>query len=289
MGRGSFLTKVVRWVSRGIAGGRSAAGQEDRTGGRHGRATWAGLGLVLAAACGGGGDAAPPEGALTPGSLDGLAPADASSPYRSSEGTKTPPSLAPDAPKVVVLGDSLAAGLHLPADEAWPAVAAGLLAAEGLPINLVNAGVSGDTTAGGLARLDWLLRQDPDLMVVELGANDGLRGVALDSVEANLRAILERLKAEQVDVLLLGMMLPTNYGEDYATGFEQLYARLAEDTGVAFVPFFLDGVALDPELNLPDGLHPNTTGHRIVATNLLPALRPLVRALTPGAEAEPGS
>ncbi|MDF1799219.1 MAG: arylesterase [Planctomycetota bacterium] len=281
MGRASFLTKVVRWMPRGVARGRSVAG-------RGGRAAGAVLGLALVAACGGGEAAAPPEGALTPASLDGLAPAEsggpagATSPYRTGE--RTPPSLAPDAPKVVVLGDSLSAGLHLPADEAWPAVAAGLLAAEGLPIELVNAGVSGDTTAGGLARRDWLRRLAPDLMGLELGANDGLRGVALDSVEANLRAILERLEAEQVEVLLLGMKLPSNYGEQYASGFEQLFARLAEDTGVAFVPFFLDGVALDPELNLADGLHPNTAGHRILAANLLPALRPLVRALAPEPE-----
>lgn len=196
---------------------------------------------------------------------------------------------APDAPagpgpRVLFLGDSLSAGLHLPANEAFPAVLRDRLAAQGLHFELVNAGVSGDTTAGGLARLDWLLRQEPDLVVVELGANDGLRGVALDSVEANLRAILERLEAEQVEVLLLGMKLPSNYGEQYASGFEQLFARLAEDTGVAFVPFFLDGVALDPELNLADGLHPNTAGHRILAANLLPALRPLVRALAPEPE-----
>lgn len=187
--------------------------------------------------------------------------------------------LAADAPKVVVLGDSLAAGLHLPSNEAWPAVLANLLAEEGLGIDLVNAGVSGDTTAGGLARMDWLLRQNPDLMIVELGGNDGLRGVSLKSIEANVRAILKKLDDKDVDALLLGMKLPTNYGQEYTAGFEQLFVRIAEDTGVPFVAFFLEGVAMDPDLNLPDGLHPNTAGHRALAQNLLPVLRPLVRGL----------
>lgn len=255
---------------------------------RTGPAGWRGavlaLGMTmtgaLVGACGGGEDERPADGPFGPDALDGLAPSSAPE-APADERTFTPPTLADAGPRVVVLGDSLSAGLHLPANEAWPAVAADLLAAEGLGIELVNAGVSGDTTAGGLARLDWLLRQDPDLMVVELGGNDGLRGVELTAIEANLREIVERLVAAEVEVLLLGMKMPPNYGAAYTTGFEQVFARVAEDAGVAFVPFFLEGVAADPELNLPDGLHPNTAGHRILAANVLPALRPLVQALTP--------
>jgi len=242
-----------------------------------GRRAWlACLGLAVLAACGGG-EEGPPEGALTANALDALAPGDGADDAGPAATTIATPE---GAPKVVVLGDSLSAGLHLPADEAWPAVAARLLADEGLPIELVNAGVSGDTTAGGLARLDWLMGQEPDLMVVELGANDGLRGVDLAAVESNLRAIVTRLEEADVAVLLLGMKLPPNYGAAYATGFEELFARIAEDTGVAFVPFFLGEVAIDPALLLPDGLHPNTAGQRALARNLLPDLRPLVRELT---------
>jgi len=180
------------------------------------------------------------------------------------------------APRVLFLGDSLSAGLHLPADEAFPAVLEQRLAAAGQPFELLNAGVSGDTTAGGLARLDWLLRQNPDLVVVELGANDGLRGVSLDSVESNLRKIITRLQERDLPVLLLGMKLPPNYGATYAGGFEELYERVAADMGVHFVPFFLEGVAGDPKLNLPDGIHPTTEGHERIADNLEAIMKDLV-------------
>lgn len=180
------------------------------------------------------------------------------------------------APRVLFLGDSLSAGLHLPADEAFPAVLEQRLAAAGQPFELLNAGVSGDTTAGGLARLDWLLRQDPDLVVVELGANDGLRGVSLAAVESNLRKIIARLQERDLPVLLLGMQLPPNYGATYAGGFADLYRTVADDTGVHFVPFFLEGVAGDPKLNLPDGIHPTTEGHERIADNLEALMKDLV-------------
>lgn len=182
-------------------------------------------------------------------------------------------------PRVLFLGDSLSAGLHLPADEAFPAVLRDRLAADGVRFELVNAGVSGDTTAGGLARLDWLLRQAPDLVVVELGANDGLRGVALESIESNLRQIVQRLQAKGLPVLLLGMRLPPNYGSTYTEGFASLYQRVADETGVHLVPFFLEGVAGDPNLNLPDGIHPTTEGHERIADNLAPKLTELIQAL----------
>lgn len=184
----------------------------------------------------------------------------------------TPHSVAQDeeGPLVVFLGDSLSAGLHLDAEEAFPAVLQRRMAEEGLPFRLVNAGVSGDTTAGGLRRLDWLLAQDPDYVVVELGANDGLRGVPLSSVESNLRGILEALAASDARAILLGLKLPPNYGLGYATDFEAIYHRLADEFDPVFVPFFLEGVGGVPELNLPDGLHPTAEGHERIAEHLLP-------------------
>jgi len=180
-------------------------------------------------------------------------------------------------PTVVFLGDSLTAGLGLAEEEAFPALVATELARRGLPLRAVNAGVSGDTSAGGLARLDWLLGQSPAVLVVGLGANDGLRGLSLERTEENLRAIVTRARGAGAEVLLLGMKLPPNYGPEYTERFEALYPRLAGELGVPLVPFLLEGVAAEPELNLPDGIHPNAEGQRLVAGNVLPALEPLVR------------
>ncbi len=180
------------------------------------------------------------------------------------------------APLVAFLGDSISAGLHLPADRAFPAVLQRLLVAEGAPFRLVNAGVSGDTSAGGLARLDWILKQEPEVLVVELGGNDGLRGVSLDSVETNLRAILERARAAGAEPLLLGMRIPTNYAE-YGDDFAEIYPRLAKELDVAFVPYFMEGVGGVPELNLPDGLHPSEEGHEQLAEKVIAGLRALIR------------
>ncbi len=182
------------------------------------------------------------------------------------------------APRVVFLGDSLSAGLHLAAEEAFPAEAQRLLADRGLPFQLVNAGVSGDTTAGGRARLDWLLRQEPDVVVVELGGNDALRGLPLIQLEANLRDILQRVRAAGAQPLLLGMDAPASLGPEYARGFSALYGRLAEELGVALVPRFLEGVGGVPSMNLPDGLHPTPAGHRRLAENLADELAALLAA-----------
>ena len=181
-----------------------------------------------------------------------------------------------EGPLVVFLGDSLAAGLHVDADEAFPAVLQRRLAERGRPFRLVNAGVSGDTTAGGLSRLDWLLAQDPDWVVVELGANDGLRGVALEAIEANLREIVERVEAHGARALLAGMRMPPNYGDAYAKGFRAMYGRLAEELGCEYVPFLLEGVGGVPEMNLPDGLHPTVEGHELIAEHLEPTFLRLV-------------
>jgi acyl-CoA thioesterase I len=175
--------------------------------------------------------------------------------------------------KVVFLGDSLSAGAHLPADQAFPAVLQQKLAAEGVVFELANAGVTGDTSAGGLRRVDWILRQQPALVVVELGANDGLRGVPVESIERNLRSILTKIKAQGARAMLLGMRLPPSIGADYARAFEQIYPRLAAELGVAYVPFFMEGVAGVPELNLSDGLHPTAQGHQRIADRLREPMR----------------
>jgi acyl-CoA thioesterase-1 len=181
-------------------------------------------------------------------------------------------------PVVVFLGDSLTAGFGLAAEEAFPALVAAALAARGAPIRAINAGVSGDTTAGGLRRLDWALKSRPQVVVVALGANDGLRGQPLRSIEDNLRAIVERARAAGARVLLVGMLMPPNYGGEYASGFAAIYPRLAKQLGVPLVPFLLEGVAGHPELNQPDGIHPTAEGQRIVAQNVEPFLAELVAA-----------
>jgi acyl-CoA thioesterase-1 len=181
-------------------------------------------------------------------------------------------------PVVVFLGDSLTAGFGLAADEAFPALVAASLAARGTPIRAINAGVSGDTTAGGLRRLDWALRSRPQVVVVALGANDGLRGQPLEAIEANLRAIVERCRAAGAKVLLAGMLMPPNYGGAYASGFAAIYPRLAKELGLPLVPFLLEGVAGRPELNQADGIHPTAEGQKRVAQQLEPYLAELVGA-----------
>ena len=182
------------------------------------------------------------------------------------------------APLVLFLGDSLTAGFGLGEESAFPARVGAALADEGIDVSIVNAGVSGDTSAGGLARLGWLLRLEPALVGVGLGANDGLRGRDLRTTESNLREIVAEARGAGGEVLLLGMRMPPNYGT-YGEEFAAMYTRLAEELDVALVPFLLEGVGGDPELNLPDGIHPNEEGQRRVAENVLPALRALLEAL----------
>lgn len=190
----------------------------------------------------------------------------------------TPAAVSETGPLVVFLGDSLTAGLGLGESQAFPARVAAQLAAEGTPIRVVNAGVSGDTSAGGLRRLDWLLRQQPDVLVVALGANDGLRGQDPEAMMANLRAIVTQARAAGARVLLTGMLMPPNYGADYVEGFSDVYPALARELDVALVPFLLDGVAGDPALNQADGIHPTAEGQARLAENVLPYLRPLLDA-----------
>lgn len=180
---------------------------------------------------------------------------------------------APGSERVVVaLGDSLTAGFGVAPDEAWPALVEARLKREGYPYRVVNAGVSGDTTAGGLRRVDWVLRNRPDVAVVALGANDGLRGLGTDAMEANLLAIVERLRGGGARVLVAGMEVPPNYGAAYARAFRGVFPDVARRTGAALMPFLLDGVAADPRLNLADGIHPNAAGHRAIADRVWPHL-----------------
>ncbi|MEM7245097.1 MAG: arylesterase [Acidobacteriota bacterium] len=174
-----------------------------------------------------------------------------------------------DPPLVLFLGDSLAAGYGLPEDEAFPAVLRDLLAERGKDIEIINAGVSGDTSTGGLNRLDWVLESEPDLVFIELGANDGLRGQSVETMEANLRAIVDGVRAAGARPLLTGMQMPPNYGPEYAGKFKAVFPRVADELDVPFFPFLLKDVAAKPKYNLGDLIHPNREGHRIIAENLL--------------------
>ena len=179
-------------------------------------------------------------------------------------------------PRIVFLGDSLTAGLGLDLDQSVPSLKQASLEARGYPHQVVNAGVSGDTSAGGLSRLDWSLEGDVEVLVVELGANDGLRGLPVPAMKRNLDEIITRAKARGITVLLTGMEAPPNFGPAYTAEFRQVFRDLAEAHQVELVPFFLDGVAGIPALNLPDGIHPNPEGARIIHANLWRALEPLL-------------
>jgi acyl-CoA thioesterase-1 len=175
---------------------------------------------------------------------------------------------------LVILGDSLTAGLGVAREEAYPALLEARLRRDGLAYRVVNAGVSGDTSAGGLRRVDWVLRARPDLVVVALGANDGLRAQPVQALRDNLTAIVTRLRAAGARVLLAGMRLPPNYGADYTAAFAGAFPAVARATSVPLLPFLLEGVAGDPALNQADGIHPNASGHRVMAETLWRALRP---------------
>jgi acyl-CoA thioesterase-1 len=195
--------------------------------------------------------------------------------------TRTPPALEapePGRPVVLFLGDSLAAGYGLESQEAFPALVQRRIDAEGLDYRVVNAGVSGDTSAGGRRRIAWLLRQPIAVLVLELGANDMLRGLDLGALRENLRAIVDETRAAHPDVriVLAGMRAPRNLGRAYALAFEQTYHELAQETGAALIPFLLEGVAATPDLNQADGVHPTAAGHRIVADTVWKTLGPLL-------------
>jgi acyl-CoA thioesterase-1 len=174
--------------------------------------------------------------------------------------------------KMVVLGDSLSAGLGLSASAAFPARLKQSLKIKGIDVDIINAGVSGDTSSGGRDRLDWSVPEGTDAVILELGANDALRGIDPQVTRAALTDILARLKARKVAVLLCGMLAPPNYGSDYSARFNAIYPDLAKSFGVPLYPFFLEGVAADARLNQADGLHPTAEGVDVIVKNILPAV-----------------
>lgn len=182
-------------------------------------------------------------------------------------------------PTIVALGDSLTAGLGLAPNEAYPALLQQKLDEEGYPYEVINAGVSGDTSAAGLQRLDWALQGDVKILIVELGANDGLRGLSIPQMKRNLATIIERAQAQGIAVLLVGMQAPPNFGSEYAVSFAQVYRDLASEYDVALVPFMLDRVAGRAGLNQADGIHPNVQGTQIVAETIWKTLKPMVDAV----------
>jgi acyl-CoA thioesterase-1 len=194
-------------------------------------------------------------------------------------GTAPPPSNAsirPEERVLVAFGDSLTAGLGVTPSEAYPAQLQEKLLLAGYRYRVVNAGVSGETSAGALRRVDWVLKSKPEIVIVELGANDGFRGLDLKETRVNLAQIIERLLAGGAKVLLAGMKLPPNYGPAYTDAFQSLYVDLAKQYGVPLIPFFLEGVATRTGLNQADGIHPTSSGYTIVVKTLWPVLEPLL-------------
>jgi acyl-CoA thioesterase-1 len=176
----------------------------------------------------------------------------------------------------VAFGDSLTAGLGVPTNESYPSQLQQRLNQAGYHYRVVNAGVSGETTAGGLRRVEWVLKNRPTIVILELGANDGLRGLSLDDTYANLEQIVHRLQADGTSVVLTGMKIPPNYGVRYTTEFANIFEQLAKKFNLPFMPFFLEGVAARPELNQSDGIHPTGEGYHIIVENLFSVLEPLL-------------
>jgi acyl-CoA thioesterase I len=182
-------------------------------------------------------------------------------------------------PVILDIGDSLTSGYGLPAEQAFPTRLEAWLRRKGIEARVVNAGVSGDTTASGLALLDWELADKPDLVILALGGNDALRGIDPDTVRTNLDKMIQRIETSGAKVLLLGMISPPNWGEEYKRAFDRIFPELAEAHNVSLYPFFLEGVAMKPELNQPDGIHPNEAGVAV----LVDRIGPLVARLVGGA------
>ncbi len=196
--------------------------------------------------------------------------------FRATTGADAPLERFASPPRIVFLGDSLTAGLGLPREQAVPSLIQERLDREGYGFEVVNAGVSGDTAAGGLSRLDWSLEGDVAILVIELGANDGLRGLPVSQLKRNLSEIITRAQQRGITVILAGMEAPPNYGIAYTSEFRRSFRDLADQHDVALVPFFLEGVAGIPSLNNSDGMHPNSAGAQIVAETVWRVLEPLL-------------
>ncbi|MFZ0428268.1 MAG: arylesterase [Acidobacteriota bacterium] len=186
-------------------------------------------------------------------------------------------------PVLLVLGDSLTAGYGLDPSLAYPALLQKKIDAAGLDVEVVNAGVSGETSAGGARRIDWLLKRRVDVLLLELGANDGLRGIPLDSTEANLQRIIDatRSRFPDVRIVVAGMLVPPNLGPDYSRAFRELFRDLATRNHATLIPFLLEGVAGKRELNQADGIHPTPQGHEVVAENVWKVIRPILSRISP--------
>jgi acyl-CoA thioesterase-1 len=191
-------------------------------------------------------------------------------------------------PRIVAFGDSLTAGLGVSRDETYPAQLQRRLDELNYRYRVINAGVSGETTAGGLRRVPWVLGSKPDVVILELGGNDGLRGLSLEQTKDNLSRIIEQLRQAGTTVILAGMKLPPNYGQDYIRGFESIYPHLAKHYDLALIPFLLDGVAASPALNQADGIHPTREGYRIVVDQVLKVLNPVLQARARKSQAADG-
>ena len=189
--------------------------------------------------------------------------------------TKKPVST--ERPRIVAFGNSLTAGLGVAPAQSYPAHLQRTLDAAGYAYRVVNAGVSGDTTAGGVRRVSWALNNTPAIVILELGGNDGLRGLSLQETKANLERIIQQFQQASVTVVLAGMKLPPNYGQDYTAGFEALYQALAKQYHLTLIPFFLDGVATSSTLNQSDGIHPTGEGYRLIVKKIFPVLEPLLK------------
>lgn len=187
----------------------------------------------------------------------------------------------PNAKTVLFFGDSLTAGYGLGPAQAFPALIQAKITARGWDFHVINAGLSGETTAGGLRRIDWVLQHPIAILVLALGANDGLRGLPRADAKRNLQAIIDRTrhKYPQVKIVLAGMQVPTNLGREYAAGFHTMFPDLAAANAATLMPFLLEGVGGIPALNLPDGIHPNPAGHKIIAENLWQVLEPILQSL----------
>lgn len=187
--------------------------------------------------------------------------------------------IAAETKTVLFFGDSITAGYGLDPDEAYPALVQEKADKAGIPVRVVNAGLSGETTSGGLRRLDWVLRQRVDVFVIELGGNDGLRGIAPDVTRANLETMVDRVRKKFPDavVMLAGMQMPTNMGAQHTQAFARIYPEVAKNTGCVLIPFLLEGVGGMPELNLPDGIHPTAKGHEMIAETVWKYLEPVLK------------